>query len=421
MIASTAPYSKGRAWLNCMIGLLSAVVLSFIYASVSCSMDLLITNFDIGAGAAGWLITGCYLVSVALALPGGVLVDRFGPWKVGLVGIMFSIVGTLMGVFAEDYTFLMFTRVIQGIGPALLAITVPTVISAWFSSSNRGPAMTLFSLWQSIGIFIVMFTAAFLLVPDDASSWKNMWWFALVCEVLIAILYAAFIRMPDKRQDLDEIEAADEEKGQSKGGTLKGFTSVATWALAVTFACWAIQADTLVNFTPFYCIDVLGLDSAVANSNGGLISIGMIVGGLIMTPILAKVKTMGARLIFLLAGEALLAVFGFFMFMYSAEIAPAFLTAMGVFMMIIPAICFTIAPDTALKPMYLGVTLGIFALAQNLGLGAAIAGSFLEAFGWSNMYMLSMIVSIILIGATAVVMVVMKRRQSKATGQVAQD
>ena len=415
MSLSTAPYSQGRAWLTAIVGLVTAIVLSFIYASISCSMDLLMENFDIGPAAAGWLITGCYLVSVVLALPGGVLIDKFGPLWVGLVGIAISIVGTILGCFATDYVFLMVTRVIQGVGPALVAIAVPTVISAWFSSAKRGPAMTLFSLWQSIGIFIVFAAAAYLLIPDDVTSWHNMWYLTLAGEVVVGILYALVIRMPSERQDLDEVEA--EDSSETKGSMLEGFKSVATWALALAFACWAVLADTFINFTPLYCIEVLGLDSAVANADASLISIGMIVGGLVMTPILGLVKKFSQRMIFLLVGEVVLTCISFMMFGYDEAMAIPYMVATGTIMMIIPAICFTVSPDTALKPIYLGVTMGIFALAQNLGLGAAIAGTFLESFGWGNMAIFTTIVGAILIISSSIVFVTMKQRAAKAAAQ----
>lgn len=406
MSFSTAPYSVGRAWLVSLVGLVSCIVLSFIYAAIAPSMNLLMEYFQMGEASAGWLITGCYLVSVVLALPGGVLVDKFGPLKVGLVGLAFSLVGTVAGLFVTDYVSLMVTRIVQGVGPALLAIAVPTVMSAWFSSEKRGPIMTLFSLWQSIGIFIVTYAATFLLVQSDLASWRNLWVFTIAFIVVAIVLYAAFIRMPSERQDIDETDGEVAESGSS----LKGFASVATWFLALTFAAWAVIADTLVNFTPLYCIEQLGMDAAAANGNASLISMGMIIGGLIMVPVLAKVQKLSARLFFLIAGEVILVVLAFFMFKYTADIAVVYLMAIGILMMIIPSICCTIAPDTALKPAYLGVTLGIFAMAQNLGLGAAITGAFLETVGWSNMFIETTVFGVVLIVATLVIMVTMKRR-----------
>lgn len=402
--------SKGRAWFVCILAVITAAIMGLNYYCVPATMGFLMDDFGIGETLGGWLFTACLIVSVVFALPGGLLVDKFGPTKIGLIGLICTTLGALIGALAPTYAVLLVSRIIQGIGPALMTICVPVLISAWFKPEKRGFLMTFFSLWIAFGIFFMFNIANVLVVPTDPSTWRAVWWFCVAITVAIGILYALFVRMPDKRADEEELAAAT-----PSGSLFKGFLSGATWLLALTFVAFAFGVDSFTTFAPLYVTDVHGMDPATANSAASLITVGMIISGIAMAFLLGKISSLKGRLIFMLVGVILTICTYPLMYTFDVSWTIPFMIIVGLILQIFPSIAFTVGPDTAISPAHVGATMGIIALSQSLGIGGVISGAVIETSGYPSMVFVMIIVGVIELIAVILLILAMKKRGKKGT------
>ena len=77
-------------------------------------------DFHTGIAGLQWVMTSYILTLAAFLLIGGSLGDRFGRRKVYLIGIVWFALASAACGFAPSVVFLIITRVLQGIGGALL-------------------------------------------------------------------------------------------------------------------------------------------------------------------------------------------------------------------------------------------------------------------------------------------------------------
>lgn len=403
---------KGQAWLVCIIAVLTAIVMGLNYYCVPATMAALMDDFGIGEGAAGWLYTACLIISIVFALPGGALIDRFGPKKIGLIGICLTIIGAVIGACSTSYTILLASRFVQGIGPALMTVCVPVLIAAWFPPEKRGFLSTCFSLWIGLGLLFALNVANVLSVDADPSTWRYTWWFCVGATAIMGALYAIFIRMPDVRADEDELAVQESRKNS----VLDGFKSLPTWLLALTFVAFAFGVDSFTSWAPYYAQDALGFDAATANNYSNLITFGMIAGGIIMALVLTKVVSLKSRLICMLVAVVLTVCTYPVMYTFGAGSIVPVLLLIGVVLQAFPAITFTIGPETAFSPATVGVTMGIIALSQSLGIGGVISGYVIEAAGYHAMlYLMGGIGLIELAAAVSMFFVMRKHAANKAS------
>ena len=78
------------------------------------------------------------LTGLILSLPAGILLQNYGPKKLGLVALGCLALGAVMGALAKEPGMLLFSRVIEGSGMGLIAVVAPAVIAMWFPPEKQG-------------------------------------------------------------------------------------------------------------------------------------------------------------------------------------------------------------------------------------------------------------------------------------------
>ena len=103
-------------------------------------------DFGTGVAALQWVMNGYTLTLAAFLLIGGSLGDRFGRRKVYLIGtVWFALASAACGL-APDVVFLIITRVLQGVGAALLVPGSLAILEASFRPADRAGRSALVGL-----------------------------------------------------------------------------------------------------------------------------------------------------------------------------------------------------------------------------------------------------------------------------------
>jgi MFS family permease len=112
------------------------------------SADLGFSLADIG------ILIGLYSVpGVALALPGGVIGQRFGDKKTVLAGLVLMIVGSLI-MAVSSWGGQISGRLVAGIGGVLISVLMMKMVADWFTGKEISTAMAIFVNSWPIGIAI---------------------------------------------------------------------------------------------------------------------------------------------------------------------------------------------------------------------------------------------------------------------------
>jgi predicted MFS family arabinose efflux permease len=117
-----------RLWLPFSLGYL----LSFGIRNVNAVLVPSLTQeFDLTASQLGLLTSVFFLAFVAAQLPGGLLMDRFGPRRVNAVMIGLAGIGCLAFAFAPNYQILFAGRCLIGLGMAMCLMASIKAFTQW--------------------------------------------------------------------------------------------------------------------------------------------------------------------------------------------------------------------------------------------------------------------------------------------------
>ncbi|MEM1243385.1 MAG: MFS transporter [Pseudomonadota bacterium] len=138
-----------------------------------------------------WIIEGYTLMLSALILIGGALGDSFGHHKVFTLGVVIFILTSIGCGLANQPKFLIFMRILQGLGGALLIPGSLAIITACFPESKRGGAIGTWSAFTSITMAIGPLLGGWLI---DTFSWR--WIFFINVPLGILVIFLLRYKVP---------------------------------------------------------------------------------------------------------------------------------------------------------------------------------------------------------------------------------
>ena len=184
-------------------------------------------EFRTGVGALQWVMTGYTLTLAAFLLIGGSLGDRFGRRRIYSIGIVWFALASAACGFAPGAGFLIVTRMLQGVGAALLTPGSLAILEASFAPADRARAI---GAWSGLG---GVATAAGPLLGGyliSAASWR--WIFFINIPIAAAVVALSARHVPESR-DPDATGKID----------YPGALAAVVFLTGITFAF--IQAPTL--------------------------------------------------------------------------------------------------------------------------------------------------------------------------------
>ncbi len=151
-------------------------------------------EFHTGFGALQWIVTGYALTLAALLLLGGWLGDRYGRRLVFCIGVVWFVAASAACALAPTAGFLIATRVLQGVGAALLTPGSLAIIESSFVDDDRSAAIGRWSGLGGVATAVGPLLGGYLVA---AASWR---WIFLINLPLGAVVLAVSIRhVPESR------------------------------------------------------------------------------------------------------------------------------------------------------------------------------------------------------------------------------
>ncbi len=129
--------------------------------------ELQLTHTQMGTILGAW-----QLVYIGAAIPCGALLDRLGPRRgLALGALVVAASGILRGV-ATGYGSMLLAVAVFGIGGPLVSVGAPTVISQWFTGRERGLAMGIYNMGQSLGTIGALSLTSSVGLALTGGSWR---------------------------------------------------------------------------------------------------------------------------------------------------------------------------------------------------------------------------------------------------------
>ena len=151
-------------------------------------------DFHTGIAALQWVMTSYILTLAAFLLIGGSLGDRFGRRRVYLIGIVWFALASAACGFAPSAVFLIVTRVLQGIGGALLTPGSLAILQASFAPADRARAIGAWSGLGGVAIAAGPLIGGYLI---SAASWR--WIFFINVPIAAVVVALGARHVPESR------------------------------------------------------------------------------------------------------------------------------------------------------------------------------------------------------------------------------
>jgi predicted MFS family arabinose efflux permease len=154
-------------WTELLLLSLARTSMGVQFQAVGALGPLLVGTLVTDYAALGTLIGAYSLVGVAVAMPAGWLLARFGDRRVLLAGLGLMALGGLLLALAPGFGLALLGRLVAGGGASVLAIVCAKRVLDRFSGASLTPAMGLMLSAWPIGI-----AAALLLLPLFGAAWR---------------------------------------------------------------------------------------------------------------------------------------------------------------------------------------------------------------------------------------------------------
>jgi predicted MFS family arabinose efflux permease len=146
-------------WLVLFVLFLARVALALQFQAVASTGPFLIAALAIDYAAIGLLIGLHSLPGVVIAIPGGVIGQRFGAKQVALFGLALMVLGGIIMGLSTSFAGLAIGRTVLGIGAVLFNVLATKMVADWFSGREIATAMgMLVSSWPlGIALGLIVF------------------------------------------------------------------------------------------------------------------------------------------------------------------------------------------------------------------------------------------------------------------------
>ncbi|MFM9919163.1 MFS transporter [Lacisediminihabitans sp. H27-G8] len=145
-MSEVAQGSSRRRWAGLVFISIAVALIIVDSTIVNVAIPSIIKDLGITSTQVQWVQESYTLVFAALLLVFGTLADRYGRRKMLIIGVTIFALASILAAFSQTGDLLIGSRVIQGIGGAMVLPTTLSIINATFRGRERGIA---FAVWGS--------------------------------------------------------------------------------------------------------------------------------------------------------------------------------------------------------------------------------------------------------------------------------
>ena len=135
-----------------LVATLTSFMGPFMISSVNVALPAIQIELQMDAVQLSWIATA-YLLAVAVGLvPAGKIADIYGRKKVFATGLAIYTIGSGAAIFAPSASFLIATRILQGIGASMFVSTGMAILTSIFPGKDRGRVIGIYVAAVYIGL-----------------------------------------------------------------------------------------------------------------------------------------------------------------------------------------------------------------------------------------------------------------------------
>ncbi|CAD5110020.1 MFS transporter [Zestomonas carbonaria] len=346
--------------------------------SLSIAMPTIAGEFELTPSMQGLILSSFFWAYALLQIPGGWLIDRYGPrrvigWSTGLWGTFQT-----LAAFATGGLSLMFARVALGAAEAPLFPSGGKLNSLWLGSGERSRGAVLMDCGGPLGVALGGLIIAYLIAV--LGSWRIAFFIAGIATLAMAWLAWYYLR--DNPAEHPHVNAAELEKindgratplAESARQPAKGLgiASRSLTGILLGRASWAMVFFGLLTWGPSYLAQARGFDIKGIGAATFIIFLcgaaGSLVGGFLCDLLIRKgvARGLAAKGLLTVSGLVALAAFLLLPSLANPYTAVALLSLTAFFLMW--GSLYWSFPALLAAPARVGLVGGVMNMAGSLG------------------------------------------------------
>jgi predicted MFS family arabinose efflux permease len=353
------PGAASRRWVMLFVIYLSMLAFAIVLQSVPPVLSLILEELGLSHAQGGLLMGFFALPGIFVAIPAGILADRYSQKLISVLSLALMIAGTLLFAIGDTLTVLAAGRIVAGVGSMILLVVLPQLLAQWFAGRELGVAMGIFNTAMPLGTILSL---NFLSLLAQTWGWRAAIWVSAGLSLLALVIAAVFFAPAP----------ASVEKSAPPGRLLDDLraTRVPLWLVATAWMLFNAAIISLFTFTP----DLLRVTGFTVASAGFFTSLVML-PALVLSPAVGYLmdKIDGKRAILAIGAVGLAALI--IWVPAAAGQVTLLMVLIGIAQACVPAPAFALIPEVT-AAQTLGLGYGILSTFLNIGIvvGPALVG-----------------------------------------------
>ena len=130
-----------------------------------------------GESAIEWIVAGYAISTAVLLVTGGRLGDLFGRRRMFAIGLAVFVLTSAACALAPDPAVLVTARVLQGVGAALMAPNILSILGVLYSGPDRVRAISVYGMVMGLAATCGQLVGGVLIRTDVAGlGWRAIFW-----------------------------------------------------------------------------------------------------------------------------------------------------------------------------------------------------------------------------------------------------
>ena len=261
MINATTVVSR-HAWLT--LAILSSTLLTVFFSETMLlpAIPEIIDELDISYGTAAWIFSAYLIVAAVMTPVAGRLSDLYGKKKVLLSLLVIYIAGLTAGGFADNITFLLISRIIQGVGLAAVPAAF-SLLRDTFPPAKLSIAVGVFGSAYSAGSVVGLLVGASII---QTFGWHATFLAIIPFSILVTLLIAKFVKeyeAPNRSINSKIQGDVSEKKGKPFSIDIKGIVAlsvtISSFLIALTLIQIGVNNQNILQIAGAFIISAIAL------------------------------------------------------------------------------------------------------------------------------------------------------------------
>src|SRR5215207_4990994 len=224
------------------LAILSSTLLTVFFSETMLlpAIPEIIQDFNISYGTAAWIFSAYLIVAAVMTPVAGRLSDLYGKKKVLLILLTIYIAGLAAGGFADNISFLLATRIVQGAGLAAVPAAF-SLLRDTFPPAKLSLAVGVFGSAYSAGSVVGLLVGASII---QTFGWHATFLAIVPFSALVTLLIARFVRehkLPNRSNDSKARRGVSEKKREPFSIDIKGILALSATITSFLVALTLVQ------------------------------------------------------------------------------------------------------------------------------------------------------------------------------------